>query len=116
MLAKYPNDARAMYGLAIASVVSGDADRAKTLFEQITTASNSDAASSSVDPEILAWSHVYLGRIHDLQDERDLAVSEYRAALAVDDGPADARAAAQAGVEAAYKAPPHAGENQEPQQ
>jgi tetratricopeptide (TPR) repeat protein len=116
VLAKYPNDARAMYGLAIASVVSGDADRAKTLFEQITTASNSDAASSSVDPEILAWSHVYLGRIHDLQDERDLAVSEYRAALAVDDGPADARAAAQAGVEAAYKAPPHAGENQEPQQ
>ncbi len=116
VLAKYPNDARAMYGLAIASVVSGDADHAKTLFEQITAASNSDAASSSVDPEILAWSHVYLGRIHDLQDERDLAVSEYRAALAVDDGPADARAAAQAGVEAAYKAPPHAGESQEPQQ
>jgi len=116
VLAKYPNDARAMYGLAIASVLSGDADRAKDLFQQITTASSSDAASASVDPEILAWSHVYLGRIHDLQGERDLAVSEYRAALAVDDGPLDARAAAQSGVDAAYKAPPHSGENQEPQQ
>ena len=116
VLAKYPNDARAMYGLAIASVVSGNADRAKDLFERITTSSNSDAASASVDPEILAWSHVYLGRIHDLEGERDLAVSEYRAALAVDDGPLDARAAAQSGVDAAYKAPAHAGENQEPQQ
>jgi len=116
VLAKYPNDARAMYGLAIASVVSGNADRAKDLFQQITTASNSDEASASVDPEILAWSHVYLGRIHDLEGERDLAVSEYRAALAVDDGPLDARAAAQSGVDAAYKAPAHAGENQEPQQ
>jgi Tetratricopeptide repeat len=116
VLAKYPNDPRAMYGLAIASVVSGDADRARDLFQRITTASSSDAASASVDPEILTWSHVYLGRIHDLEGERGLAVSEYRAALAVDDGPADARAAAQSGVENAYKAPAHASENQEPQQ
>ena len=118
VLAKYPNDARAMYGLAIASVVSGKGDRAKDLFQRIVDSSSSDAASASVNPEILAWSHVYLGRIHDLEDERDLAVSEYRAALAVDDGPADARAAAQSGVENAYKAPAHAGENQnqEPQQ
>jgi Tetratricopeptide repeat len=115
ILAKYPNDMRAMYGLAIASVISGHGDRAKNLFEQITSASASDAASASVDPEILAWSHVYLGRIHDLEDERDLAVSEYRAALAVDDGPADARAAAQSGVETAYKASAHASESQEPQ-
>jgi tetratricopeptide (TPR) repeat protein len=116
VLAKYPDDARAMYGLAIASVVSGDADRARDLFQRITTASNSDAASASVDPAILTWSHVYLGRIHDLEGERDQAVSEYRAALAVDDGPLDARAAAQSGVDAAYKAPPHPDENQEPQQ
>jgi tetratricopeptide (TPR) repeat protein len=107
ILAKYPDDTRAMYGLAIASVVSGHGGQAKELFEHITSGSTSDAASASVDPQILAWSHVYLGRINDLQDQRDLAVSEYRAALAVDDGPADARAAAQSGVEAAYKAPAH---------
>ena len=117
VLSKYPDDPRAMYGLAIASVVSGNGDRAKDLFERITSASSAGPASESVDPRILTWSHVYLGRIYDLQDERDLAVSEYRAALTVDDGPADARAAAQSGVEAAYKAPSHAGaENQEPQQ
>ena len=115
VLAKYPNDARAMYGLAIASVVSGNADRAKDLFQQITTASNSDAASASVDPEILAWSYVYLGRIHDLEGERDLAVSEYPRHWPSTTN-LDARAAAQSGVDAAYKAPPHAGENQEPQQ
>jgi hypothetical protein len=108
ILAKYPDDTRAMYGLAIASVVSGHGDQAKELFEHITTGSaSSDAESAPVDPQILAWSHVYLGRIDDLQDQRDLAVSEYRAALAVDDGPADARAAAQSGVDAAYKAPAH---------
>jgi len=118
VLTKYPDDARAMYGLAIASVVSGDADRAKDLFGRITSGSASDTASASVDPEILTWSHVYLGRIYDLQDERDLAVNEYRAALAVDDGPADARAAAQSGVENAYKPPTRhpASESEEPSQ
>lgn len=119
VLDKYPNDARALYGLAIASVVSGDGDRARDLFGQIVRSSNSDAESASVAPEILAWSHVYLGRIYDLQDERELAVNEYRAALAVDDGPADARAAAQKGVENPYKPPAHArpaDENGEPSQ
>ncbi|HUA01755.1 MAG TPA: tetratricopeptide repeat protein [Candidatus Aquilonibacter sp.] len=113
ILDKYPNDARALYGLAIASVVSGDGDRASELFEQIVRSSNSDAASASVSPEILAWSHVYLGRIHDLEGERDLAVGEYRAALSVDDGPADARAAAQKGVENPYEPPSHAGNTSE---
>lgn len=108
VLSKYPNDARALYGLAIASVVSGNADRAREMFERIVGSGNTDAASASVSPEILAWSHVYLGRIHDLEGERDEAVTEYRAALAVDDGPADARAAAQSGVEGPYKPPARA--------
>jgi Tetratricopeptide repeat len=113
VLAKYPNDARALYGLAIASVVSGDGDHARDLFHRIVGLPGSDAAA--VDPEILAWSHVYLGRIHDLEGERDSAVGEYRAALAVDGAPQTARAAAQTGVETAYKPPEHAaGENEEP--
>jgi len=53
----------------------------------------------------LSWSHVYLGRIHDLEGDRDLAVNEYRAAMAVDGAPESAHAAAQSGVEAAYKTP-----------
>jgi len=118
VLSKYPDDPRAMYGLAIASVVSGDGDRAKDLFERITSAASADKSAEPVDPRILTWSHVYLGRIYDLQDQRDLAVSEYRAALTVDDGPADARAAAQSGVDAAYKPPSGhpAGGSEEPTQ
>lgn len=109
-LAKYPNDPRVVYGLAIASVLSGKGDRARDLFEQLVSAKNSTA-----DPSVLAWSHVYLGRIHDLEDDRDLAVSEYKAALSVDGAPEAARVAAQSGVESAYKPPSHAGENEQPQ-
>ncbi|HXU22251.1 MAG TPA: tetratricopeptide repeat protein [Verrucomicrobiae bacterium] len=118
-LAKYPNDARVEYGLAIASVISGDGDRAKELFEKVVSAPAStgkdaqEAASS--DPSAIAWSHVYLGRIHDLGDERDLALNEYRAALAVNGAPEAARVAAQNGINAAYQPPPSAGKKTEPE-
>jgi tetratricopeptide (TPR) repeat protein len=105
-LAKYPHEPRAMYGLAISSVLSGNGDRAKDLFEGIVSTGNSATGagqSGQTDPSLMAWSHVYLGRIHDLEDDRDLAVSEYRAALAVDGAPEAARVAAQSGVQTAYK-------------
>jgi tetratricopeptide (TPR) repeat protein len=112
-LARYPNDPRAMYGLAISSVLSGDADNARQIFEKlVATASNS---TTPMDPSVLAWSHVYLGRMHDLEEDRDLAVKEYRAALSVDGAPEAARSAAQTGVDAPYKAPERPGENKQPQ-
>jgi len=110
-LAKYPDDPRVLYGLAIASVISGKAERAQGLFEKLTSAPNSAAPS---DPAILSWAHVYLGRIHDLEDERDVAVNEYRAALALDGAPEAARIAAQSGVETAYKAPQRPAESEQP--
>jgi tetratricopeptide (TPR) repeat protein len=118
-LAKYPNDSRALYGLAIASVLSGEADRARDLFERIVSPPSSNAAGTAdaaqpANPSIVAWSHVYLGRIHDLGDERDLAVSEYRAALAVDGAPEAARIAAQSGMETAYKPPERPAESGQP--
>ena len=118
--AKYPNDPRVIYGLAITSVLSGEADRAKDLFEQLVSARNAAAPgsgnASAPDPSILAWSHVYLGRIHDLEDERELAVNEYQAALTVEGAPEAARTAAQGGVGAAYKPPARPAEGQQPQQ
>jgi tetratricopeptide (TPR) repeat protein len=107
-LEKYPNDSRALYGLAIASVLSGKGARAKELFERVVAAANLAASGSQqsvapAEPEMLAWSHIYLGRIHDLEQDRDLALKDYRAALAVDGAPAAARAAAQSGVETAYQ-------------
>jgi tetratricopeptide (TPR) repeat protein len=106
VLQKYPNEPRAVYGLAIASILSGDADRAKELFEQLVGASGSAPGSANPgttsDPTILAWSHVYLGRIHDLEDERDQALIEYRTALAIDGSPENARVAAQRGLDSPY--------------
>jgi hypothetical protein len=118
--AKYPNDPRVMYGLAITSVLSGEGDRAKELFEQLVSARNSAAPGAGgvpvpADPSIMAWSHVYLGRIHDLEDERELAVNEYQAALAVEGAPEVARVAAQSGVEAAYRPPARPGKDQQAQ-
>jgi len=108
ILAQYPEEPRAEYGLAIASVLEGKGDRAKELFLKLVSSgaspgSGAEGAGETLDPKIIAWSHVYLGRIHDLEDERDQAVVEYRAALSVDGAPEAARVAAQRGVDAAYQ-------------
>jgi tetratricopeptide (TPR) repeat protein len=118
VLQKYPGQPRAVYGLAIASVLVGEADRARELFERLVAgpaplAPGSAESSEPADPTILAWSHVYLGRIHDLEDEREMAVMEYRAALAVNGAPEAARVAAQRGVEVPYKAPAQGNGNEE---
>ncbi|HEY0784258.1 MAG TPA: hypothetical protein VGD62_00205, partial [Acidobacteriaceae bacterium] len=63
------------------------------------------------DAHLLAWSHIYLGRIHDVQEERDQAVAEYQAALGARDGQQDTRTAAQLGLQQPYALPhrEHAG-------
>ena len=115
VLAKYPDEPHGLYGMAIAAVLSGKADEARGLFERIvsleTSARAPQGSAQAIDPAIVAWSHVYLGRIHDLENERELAVNEYRAALGVEGAPEAARAAAQSGVETAYKAPERPGGN-----
>ncbi len=51
---------------------------------------------------LLAWSHIYLGRILDIQCNRSSALAEYKEALAVRDGRLDTRLAAERGVKRAY--------------
>jgi len=121
VVAKYPDDSRGLYGLAIASVLSGKAGRAKELFEKVvasskTPASNGASASAPQNSEILAWSYVYLGRINDLEGDRETALTEYRAAQAVDGAPEAARIAAANGVEAPYAPPTSAGNGKGSQQ
>ena len=53
----------------------------------------------------MAWSHIYLGRILDLQDEREAAVEQYKAALNAGDSSADTRAAADRGLQSPYESP-----------
>ncbi|HJY87595.1 MAG TPA: hypothetical protein VKE24_12225, partial [Candidatus Acidoferrales bacterium] len=61
------------------------------------------AGAGAKDPLIQSWSHVYLGRIYDVDGNRELAVSEYRAALAIEGAPETARLAAQRGIQKGYE-------------
>lgn len=63
------------------------------------------AAATSKDPHVIAWSHIYLGRIADIKQEREAALSHYNAALLAGDPQPQTRAAAERGLKQAY-APP----------
>lgn len=89
---------RAAFILARIATLSGHMDEAQVDFQQ--------AAQSVHDPRVLAWSHIYLGRIFDIQQQREAALAEYRAALAAGDSAADTKAAAERGLAAPYQ--PHA--------
>lgn len=106
ILKEHPNLPRALYGLAIASVLEGQGQKAETLFEQLTHVPvNSSSSAPAPTPDILAWSHVYLGRINDLRGDRLHAQDQYRAALAVTGAPEQARVAAQQGLNSPYSPP-----------
>jgi len=109
VLARHPNEARATFGLAVASVLSGQGDRAEELFEKIVAAGAVPGSGlDHPDARMLSWSHVYLGRLYDVQGDRDHAVVEYRAALAVEGAPDQAKAAAQHGVDQSFQTPKRA--------
>ena len=101
VLARWPGTPRAQYGLALAAVLQRQGQKAEELFTALVEPGSK--GEPVADPVILAWSHVYLGRIHDMESDRDHAVSEYRAALAVSGAPESARAAAQTGLQKAYE-------------
>jgi hypothetical protein len=103
ILLKIPGQPRALYGLAVASVLQGDAEHARGLFEQVVAAAHADSPEMRPEPAVLAWSHIYLGRMHDLEDDREQALQEYRAALAIENASETARSAAQSGIEQAYR-------------
>jgi tetratricopeptide (TPR) repeat protein len=94
---KSGDQARANFILARVAIMHRDVPAAQHDFEE--------TIRLSKDPRTLAWSHIYLGRIHDIQDERDQAVNEYRAALTVRDGQADTRLAAEKGLKQPYAIP-----------
>ena len=107
VLASHPEDERATYGLAVASALQGKPDRARELFTKVIAAAQNPLAGPGAqpDPSNLSWSHIYLGRMYDVEGKRDLAVLEYRAALAVPGAPDTARTAAQRGIETGYQTP-----------
>src|ERR1700735_700975 len=91
--------ARANFILARAAIMTGRPEEAIDDFQK--------TLSTSKDPRLLAWSHIYLGRMLDLDCKRDEAVSEYKLALESRDGQQDTRLAAERGVKAAYAVQGH---------
>jgi tetratricopeptide (TPR) repeat protein len=102
-LAIAPHDSRAIYGTAVVALMQGQGEKAFELFQQVVAAASDSSSAARPDAATLAWAHVYLGRLHDLANERAEAVAEYQAALAVADAPEAARSAAQQGVNKAYQ-------------
>ena len=55
---------------------------------------------------MIAWSHIYLGRIFDLKEDRLAAVDQYRAAMdAAGKTVPEAKLAAQRGLDQPYEPP-----------
>jgi len=96
---------RAYFVLAKVASFGGDMQGAQADFQK--------AVDEGKDPHVIAWSHVYLGRIFDLQGERDSAVVQYKAALAIADLPPEAKTAAERGVQQPYEPPTARHENQD---
>lgn len=86
--------ARAHFILARADLMTGHPDQALDNFQK--------TLETSKQQRLLAWSHIYLGRMLDLQCNRAGAVAEYKQALVVRDGQEDTRLAAERGVAKPY--------------
>jgi len=89
---------RALFILAEVATANRDMDGARNFFER--------ALQSAREPKVIAWSHIYLGRIFDLKEDRFAALDQYRAALNVAGGtPPEAKQAAEHGLERPYEPP-----------
>jgi len=86
-----PEHPAAFFGLGIVASAEQDRDAAKRNFERV-LAGNPEA-------HLLGWSHVYLGRIYDLEGSRDKALEHYRAALALNTHQERIERAARRGLE-----------------
>ena len=90
---------QAEFILARADLMNGKMEDAESAFRSTITASR--------NPRMVAWSHIYIGRILDVKEQRDDAVAEYRAALASRDSQPDTKAAAEAGIKKPFALPQH---------
>ena len=93
------DSARAYFILARVAAMSGHPEQAIDDFQK--------TLAITKEQRLKAWSHIYLGRMLDLDCKRDQALSEYKLALTVRDGREDTRLAAERGVKNAYSVNGH---------
>jgi len=94
---KIGDQGRALFILAEAAVAEKNMEGARANFQK--------TIETAKDPKLLGWSHVYLGRILDLKEEREEAVKEYQAALNAGGELPEIKAAAEHGLAQAYEPP-----------
>jgi len=94
---KIGDQGRALFILAQVAVANKDREAALGNFQK--------AIQATKDPKVVAWSHVYLGRILDMKEDREAAMSEYRAALTSGVDLPEVKAAAERGLQQAYEPP-----------
>ena len=90
---------QALFIMAEAATMNKDMPGARKYFQQ--------ALEVAHEPRVVAWSHVYLGRIFDLQEEREAALDHYRAAVTAGATVPEAKAAAERGIQQPYEPPNH---------
>jgi tetratricopeptide (TPR) repeat protein len=88
---------RALFIMAQVATANKDMAGATGYFEQ--------ALKLAQEPKVVAWSHIYLGRIFDLQEQREAAVDHYRAALTAAGTLPEVKAAAERGLQQPYEPP-----------
>jgi tetratricopeptide (TPR) repeat protein len=96
---KNEDPGRALFILAEVATHNSDMQGARNYFER--------AIQVAHEPKVVAWSHIYLGRIFDLQADRAAALDHYRAAETAGTGLPEAKAAAEQGLQQPYEPPGH---------
>ena len=91
------DQARALFILARAATLGRDLPGAQTYFQRTLEVAR--------EPRMIAWAHIYLGRILDLEENREEALKHYHAALAAGDPKPDTKAAAERGLQQPYELP-----------
>jgi tetratricopeptide (TPR) repeat protein len=94
---KIGDQGRALFILAEVAVANKNRDGAQDNFQK--------AIAATQDPKVVGWSHVYLGRILDMKEDRQAALQEYQAALNAGGGLPEIKAAAERGLQQAYEPP-----------
>jgi hypothetical protein len=96
---KNEDPGRALFILAQVATRNSDMQGARNYFER--------ALEVAHEPKVVAWSHIYLGRIFDLQADRATALDHYRAAESAGSTLPEAKAAAERGLQQPYEPPGH---------
>jgi tetratricopeptide (TPR) repeat protein len=88
------DEPRALYGMGLLASHQQKSELAKRYFQRTVEAAR--------EPRLLGWAHVYLGRIYDLEGDRQRAMSHYQAALELNTSMARMEQAARNGLERPY--------------